>query len=294
MRKLQFHIAEIVNGRGFPGSDEYLGALVGGRSQRCLFCRDAEMIAAQVGCGAHGGRIWTQRIESVGRLHVRLRELRIERGGLVVRRGGDGCRTRLLEVQGNGYLAVVGRPARGIAGSCSGGFRRSQDGLGLYFIGKEMYRVHFFGSFLSGHFLFHGLAAGRHCERGQHREDKMIASHGVPVIIHRNRLPKQGQSAAGHQRRREHDFPWQAQGLRKQGECKSLVSYSCVFCTKLIKMLISSALFLGRVFLFSLNLQIMVQPQPPVKHFGPFLLIAWLGEATHQAFWVVFAVCLAR
>ncbi len=34
--------------------------------------------------------------------------------------------------------------------------------------------------------------------------------------------------------------------------------------------------------------------KPPVKHFGPFLLFAWLGEATRQAFRAVFAYRLAR
>ncbi len=34
--------------------------------------------------------------------------------------------------------------------------------------------------------------------------------------------------------------------------------------------------------------------EPPVKRFRPFLLIAWLGHATHQAFWAIFACRLAR
>ena len=34
--------------------------------------------------------------------------------------------------------------------------------------------------------------------------------------------------------------------------------------------------------------------KPPIKHFCPFLLIVWLGRATHQAFSAVFAYRLAR
>ncbi len=34
--------------------------------------------------------------------------------------------------------------------------------------------------------------------------------------------------------------------------------------------------------------------EPRIKRFRPFLLIVWLGRATHQAFWAVFAVRLAR
>ncbi len=33
---------------------------------------------------------------------------------------------------------------------------------------------------------------------------------------------------------------------------------------------------------------------PPIKRFRPFLLIVWLGRATHQAFSAVFAYRLAR
>jgi hypothetical protein len=64
-------------------------------------------------------------------------------------------------------------------------------------------------------------------------------------------------------------------------------AFSAIFAYCLARSSHSSSIF-GRFRLSSGSVE------PPIKHFGRFSLIVWLGQATHQAFSAVFAYRLAR